>query len=73
MKIKKLELISLILMLFPLLSIVGFLIYVIMCGAVKGSLIKLVVAILTIPFGIIAAIFLWLDAFNVINLDKIGK
>lgn len=73
MKIKKLELISLILMLFPFLSIIGFLIYVIMCGAAKGSLIKLVVAILTIPFGIIAAIFLWLDAFNIINLDKIGK
>ncbi len=73
MKIKKLELISLILMLFPFVSIIGFLIYVIMCGAAKGSLIKLVVAILTIPFGLLAAIFLWLDAFNVIDLDKIGK
>lgn len=73
MKIKKLELISLILMLFPFLSLIGFLIYVIMCGAAKGNIIKLVVAILTIPFGLIAAIFLWLDAFNVINLDKIGK
>lgn len=73
MKIKKLELISLILMLFPFISLIGFLIYVIMCGAAKGSLIKLVVAILTIPCGIFAAIFLWLDAFNVIDLDKIGK
>lgn len=73
MKIKKIELVSLILMLFPFVSIIGFLIYVIMCGAAKGSLIKLVVAILTIPFGLLASIFLWLDAFNVIDLDKIGK
>lgn len=73
MKIKKLELISLILMLFPLVAVIGFLIYVLFCGAAKGSLVKLIVAILTIPFGLIAGIFLWLDAFSVIDLDKIGK
>ncbi len=70
LKVKGLELIALLLMLFPFVSIIGFIIYVLFCGALKGNILKLIIAILTIPFGIFAAIFLWLDAFSVINLDR---
>lgn len=68
MKVKGLELISLILMLIPGISIIGLLLYIFGCGLLQGSVLKIIVAILTIPFGILAAIFLWLDAFGVINL-----
>lgn len=70
LKVKGLELIALILMLIPFVSIIGFIIYIIFCGAAKGNLLKLIVAILTIPFGLFASIFLWLDAFSIINLGK---
>lgn len=69
LNVKGMELIALILMLIPFVSIIGLVIYIVFCGALKGSILKLIIAILTIPFGLLAAIFLWLDAFNVINLD----
>lgn len=61
------ELICLILMLIPIISIIGFILYFIW---IKPKGLKLVVAILTIFFGLIPDIFLWLDAFNVLKLDK---
>lgn len=70
LKVKGLELIALILMLIPVVSLIGFLIYIIFCGALKGNFLKLLIAILTIPFGLFAAIFLWLDAFGILNLGK---
>ena len=70
LKVKGLELIALILMLIPILSIVGFIIYVVLCGAAKGNIKKIVIAILSIFIGFFASILLWLDAFNIINLDK---
>lgn len=69
LNVKGMELIALILMLFPFVSLIGLVIYIVFCGALKGSILKLIIAILTIPFGLLAAIFLWLDAFSVINLD----
>lgn len=69
LNVKGMELIALVLMLIPFVSIIGLVIYIVFCGALKGSILKLIIAILTIPFGLLAAIFLWLDAFSVINLD----
>lgn len=59
-----LKLISLILMLFPFISIIGLILYLV--GTKKTGL-ELIVAILTIPFGFFAAIFLWLKALGIIN------
>lgn len=66
-KIQTKKLIALVLMLFPILSIVGIILYV-LGSTEKFSLIELIVIILTIPFGFIAAIFLWLNALGIINL-----
>lgn len=67
-KVEKKKLIALILMLFPIIAIIGFIIYVL--DLIKGnySIIELIVCILTIPFGFLAAIFLWLNAFGIIKL-----
>lgn len=66
--IEKRKLIALILMLFPIVSIVGFIIYVLDLLKGNWSVLELVVCILTIPFGFLAAIFLWLNALGVISL-----
>ncbi len=68
--IKQPELLSLILMLIPFVSVIGFVIYVVICGAAKNNMLKLIIAVLTIFLGIFAAIFLWLDALDIINLDN---
>ncbi len=62
------KLIALILMLFPIISIIGFIIYLLDMLKGNWSVIELVVAILTIPFGFLAGIFLWLNALGVIKL-----
>ncbi|MGL5519992.1 MAG: hypothetical protein ACRDBR_00975 [Metamycoplasmataceae bacterium] len=64
-KIETKKLIALILMLFPLISIIGFVIYFL---DTKITGVELIVAILTIPFGFLAAIFLWLNALGIISL-----
>lgn len=68
MKIQKNKLIALILMLIPVISIIGVIIY--MIDMLKGnySMLEIVLVILTIPFGFIAAIFLWLNALGVLKL-----
>ncbi len=63
--VKGMELIALVLMLIPVISLIGFILYLIFA---KWSTLKLIVAILTIPFGFLAAIFLWLDAFGILSL-----
>ncbi|MGL5358032.1 MAG: hypothetical protein ACRDA7_01510 [Metamycoplasmataceae bacterium] len=64
-KLETKKLLALILMLFPIISIIGFLLYVL---GTKISGRELIVAILTIPFGFLAAIFLWLNALGIISL-----
>lgn len=68
MKIQKNKLIALILMLIPVISIIGVIIY--MIDMLKGnySMLEIILVILTIPFGFIAAIFLWLNALGVLKL-----
>ncbi|MGL5246319.1 MAG: hypothetical protein ACRC8C_01995 [Mycoplasmoidaceae bacterium] len=62
---KPLKLLSLILMLIPLVSLIGFILYFL---SEKPSGRELIVCILTIPFGFLAGIFLWLNALGVIKL-----
>ncbi|MGL5591333.1 MAG: hypothetical protein ACRDCF_01175 [Mycoplasmoidaceae bacterium] len=62
---KPLKIVSLILMLLPLVSLLGFLLYFL---SEKPSGKELIICILTIPFGFFAGIFLWLNAFGVIKL-----
>ena len=68
MKIQKNKLIALIFMLIPVISIIGVIIYVI--DMLKGnySMLEIILVILTIPFGFIAAIFLWLNALGVLKI-----
>ncbi|MBR3348358.1 MAG: hypothetical protein IKG36_03000 [Mycoplasmataceae bacterium] len=68
MKIQKNKLIALIFMLIPVISIIGVIIY--MIDMLKGnySMLEIILVILTIPFGFIAAIFLWLNALGVLKL-----
>ncbi|MBR2998998.1 MAG: hypothetical protein IKF44_01240 [Mycoplasmataceae bacterium] len=68
MKIQKNKLIALIFMLIPVISIIGVIIYVI--DMIKGnySMLEIILVILTIPFGVFAAIFLWLNALGVLKL-----
>lgn len=66
-EINQMELIALILMLFPVISIIGVIIYILNIGKPSG-IVKLILLILTIPFGFFAAIFLWLDALGIISL-----
>ncbi|MBR2055621.1 MAG: hypothetical protein IJ970_01025 [Mycoplasmataceae bacterium] len=68
MKIQKNKLIALIFMLIPVISIIGVIIYVI--DMIKGnySMLEIILVILTIPFGVLAAIFLWLNALGVLKL-----
>ena len=68
MKIQKNKLIALIFMLIPVISIIGVIIY--MIDMLKGnySMLEIILVILTIPFGVLAAIFLWLNALGVLKL-----
>ncbi len=66
LKLRPMELISLILMLIPGLALVGVILYFLTCGGARGK--KLIIMILSIFFGIFASIFLWLNAFGVITL-----
>lgn len=68
MKVQGTKLIALILMLFPVISIIGFILYVLDMLKGNWSVIELIVALLTIPFGFLAAIFLWLNALGIIKL-----
>lgn len=68
MKIQKNKLIALILMLIPLISIIGAIIYLVDMLKGNWSFLELIIVLLTIPFGFIAAIFLWLNALGVIKL-----
>ena len=65
---KPLKLVALILMLIPGVALIGVLIYLIGIGRSGMSVLELILIILTIPFGLFAAIFLWLNAFGIINL-----
>ena len=67
-RIKPLKLVALILMLFPGVALIGFIIYILTIGLQKTSMLELVLAILSIVFGFVPAIFLWLNAFGVIKL-----
>ncbi len=67
-KLNTMEIVALILMLIPVLSIVGVILYILYCGKSRG--IKLLLLILSIPFGLLASIWLWLEAFGVIKLGK---
>ncbi|MGL4184028.1 MAG: hypothetical protein ACRCRP_02725 [Metamycoplasmataceae bacterium] len=64
-KLETKKLLALILMLFPIISIIGFLLYI-LGTKITGK--ELIVAILTIPFGFLAGIFLWLNALGFIKL-----
>ena len=68
MKVQGTKLIALILMLFPVISSIGFILYVLDMLKGNWSVIELIVALLTIPFGFLAAIFLWLNALGIIKL-----
>lgn len=68
MKIQKNKLIALILMLVPIISIIGVIIYMIDMFKGNYSMLEIIVVILTIPFGFFAAIFLWLNALGVLKL-----
>lgn len=59
------KILSLILMLIPGISLIGFIMYFL---SEKPTSVELIVCILTIPFGFFAAIFLWLNALKIINL-----
>lgn len=67
-KINGLKLIALILMLVPIVSIIGVIIYAIDMFRGNWTLVELIVLILTIPFGFLAAIFIWLNALGIINI-----
>lgn len=62
------KLIALVLMLFPIISILGVIIYLV--DMIKGnySFLEIIIVILTIPFGFFASIFLWLNALGVIKI-----
>ncbi|MGL4616777.1 MAG: hypothetical protein ACRCUM_00930 [Mycoplasmoidaceae bacterium] len=62
---KPLKIVSLILMLIPFVSLLGFILYFL---SEKPSGVELIICILTIPFGFFAGIFLWLNALGVIKL-----
>ncbi len=66
LKLRPMELISLVLMLIPGLALVGVILYFLTCGGARGK--KLIIMLLSILFGFIASIFLWLNALGVINL-----
>ena len=68
MKIQKNKLIALVLMLVPIISIIGVIIYMVDMFKGNYSMLEIFVVILTIPFGFIAAIFLWLNALGVLKL-----
>ena len=68
MKIQKNKLIALILMLVPIISIIGVIIYMIDMFKGNYSMLEILLVILTIPFGFLAAIFLWLNALGVLKL-----
>lgn len=68
MKIQKNKLIALILMLIPVISIIGVIIYMIDMFKGNYSMLEILLVILTIPFGVFAAIFLWLNALGVLKL-----
>ncbi|MBD5422921.1 MAG: hypothetical protein HDR43_00230 [Mycoplasma sp.] len=67
-KIETKKLVALILCLFPIISILGVIIYAMDMLKGNWSYMELIVLILTIPFGFIAAIFLWLNALGLIRL-----
>lgn len=67
-KISGLKLLSLVLMLFPIISIIGVIIYAMDMLKGNWSVVELIVLILTIPFGFFAGIFIWLNALGIINL-----
>ena len=67
-RIKPLKLTALILMLIPGVALIGFIIYILSVGLQKTSVLELILAILSIIFGFIPAIFLWLNALGVIRL-----
>ncbi len=66
MSIRTNELIPLIIMLIPFLSLIGVILYFVKCGGARGK--KLIIMLLTIPLGFLAGIFLWLDALGIITL-----
>ncbi len=66
LNLKPMELLCLVLMLIPGLALVGFILYLLTCGSARG--LKLILMILSIPFGFLASIWLWLDAVGVITL-----
>ena len=68
MKIQKNKLIALVLMLVPIISIIGVIIYMVDMFKGNYSMLEIFVVILTIPFGFLAAIFLWLNALGVLKL-----
>ena len=55
-------------MLVPIISIIGVIIYMIDMFKGNYSMLEIFVVILTIPFGFLAAIFLWLNALGVLKL-----
>lgn len=61
---KPIKLLSLVLMLFPIISIIGFVLYFV---SEKPKFFELIVCLLTIPFGFFASIFLWLNAFGILK------
>lgn len=67
-KINGIKLIALVLILFPIISIFGVIIYAIDMLKGNWTLVELIILILTIPFGFLAGIFLWLNALGVINI-----
>ncbi|MGL4647423.1 MAG: hypothetical protein ACRCVI_01720 [Mycoplasmoidaceae bacterium] len=62
---KPIKILALFLMLFPIISIAGIILYVM---SEKPTMLELIVCVLTIPFGLLAGIFLWLNAFGIIKL-----
>ncbi len=65
--LKKDELIALLLMIIPVLSIFGFIYYVLKVGF-TGSLLKKIMLLLAALFGTLFTIILWIDALGIINL-----
>lgn len=55
-------------MLIPGVALIGFIIYVLLGTTRQASTLEIVLAILSIFLGFIPAIFLWLNAFNIIRL-----
>lgn len=62
---KPLKILSLVLMLIPLVSLFGFILYFL---SEKPSGKELIICVLTIPFGFFAGIFLWLNALGILKL-----